>query len=328
MFETVLVAHRAAPALRVVRTLQRLGVKAVTVHSEADTGALHVAAADESVLLGPAAPRDSYLDVRRVVEAARRTGAQAVHPGCGALAEDAGFARAVVEAGLAWVGPDPAQVGRSRARRGVLGVQVLGLPDGRVVVVGEHHVRDSGVSALDESAPSDPGARATAAEVAGAAGVVGACTVELDGGEVCRLVPRLQAGHTVTELVQGVDLVEQQLLVAAGEPLTWSPGAADGVALAARVYAVDPTTDAPAAGRITAWSAPPGVRVDAGYGPGGDVPPHYDPLLAVVTVLGEDREQALARLRDAVDAFEVRGVPTNLPLLSAALTDALERTPA
>lgn len=315
MFETVLVAHRGPLALRVVRTVQRLGLQAVTVHSEADTGARHVLEADESVLLGPADPRRSYLDTTRVLEAARRTGARAVHPGCGALAEDPAFARAVVEAGLVWIGPDPAVVGRSAGPRGTTGVQVLGTPGG-VLALGEHVVRLTGPDALDATAERDDALRAQA--VRAAADVLGLATVELDAdGEVRRLTPRLQAGHTVTEVAHDVDLVEQQLRVAAGEGATVRPGAARGVAVAARVYA-----DAP--GRLTRVVEPAAVRVDSGVVEGDEVPPLYDPLLAIVTVLGEDREQAHERLRAALGRFEVEGVPTNLPRLRRAL----ERTPA
>ncbi len=311
MFETVLVAHRGPLAVRVVRTVQRLSAKAVTVHSDVDDRALHVMAADESVLLGPADPARSYLDVVRVVEAARRTGAQAVHPGCGALAEDADFAEAVRAAGLVFVGP--VKVGRSTQPRGRTGVTVLASPDGGVVV-GDHVVRASGTEALDESGPPDESARLAA--VRAAAGIDGLVTVELDGDVVRRVVPRLQAGHRVTELVHDVDLVEQQLLLAAGHPLSWRPRPAAGVAVGARVYAAG-------AGQLTAFETPDGVLVDAGYRKGDRVQPHYDPLLALLTAHAPSREQALDRLRTAIAAFVVGGVDTNLPALSATL----ERTP-
>ena len=131
MFETVLVANRGEIACRVVRTCQRLGIKAVTVHSEADAKARHAVEADESLLLGPAPAAQSYLDAARLVEAARQSGAQAVHPGYGFLAEDPGFAQAVLDAGLAWIGPSPdvltlmADKVRARAAAAAAGVPVL-----------------------------------------------------------------------------------------------------------------------------------------------------------------------------------------------------------
>jgi len=108
VYEVVLVANRGEIARRIIRTLYSLGIRAVAVYSEADAGALHVAEADESVLLGGAAPSESYLDVAKVLGAAERTGAQAIHPGYGFLSESADFAQAVLDAGCGWVGPSPA----------------------------------------------------------------------------------------------------------------------------------------------------------------------------------------------------------------------------
>ena len=353
MFETVVVATRGEAARRVVRTLQRLGVRAVAVHSAADAGALHVAEADDSVLLGPAPPQESYLDVRRVVEAARQTGASAVHPGTGALARSAAAARAVQSAGLAWIGSAPealeavsdaAGLRRLADDAGVplapagavarhLSVPVLALLDGGVVVLPEvdGSVQRRGQKVVEESpGPELSGAArselsACARRVVAASGHSGAGAVELlllpDGPALVGLTPHLPVEHPVTELVVDVDLVEQQLRIAAGEQPSYRPAAVAGVAIELRVYAEDPERFDPSPGTLTRWAEPPGVRVDSGYRQGDQVHPWYDPLLAKVVVHAPTRHQALLRARAAVDAFSVEGPATNLPFLARLLAD-------
>ena len=426
MFESVLVANRGEIAVRVIRTCQRLGIKAVAVHSEADAGALHVRTADESVLLGPAPAAESYLDATRVLEAARVSGAQAVHPGYGFLAENAGFARAVADAGLAWIGPAPeaieamgdkvaaraamqaagvpvapgtepladadaaaraaAQIGypvmvkaaaggggigmaavfdetglraayetaRTRAERFFgspavflerylaaarhVEVQVLGLADGRVLALGE---RDCSVQRrhqkVAEETPSPGVGDALRAEMLAAA-VRAAEAVDYRGaGTVECLVPaggdeffflemntRLQVEHPVTELVTGVDLVEEQLRVAAGEPPALDPAAPPvprGHAIELRVYAEDPKRFLPGPGKITRWEEPSGegIRVDSGYAEGDTVTPYYDPLMAKLCVWGVDRPAALQRAREALAGFAVEGPKCNLPFFAELL---------
>jgi acetyl-CoA carboxylase biotin carboxylase subunit len=429
VFESVLVANRGEIAVRVIRTCHRLGVQAIAVYSEVDAGSLHVRAADEALLLGPAPAAESYLDMDRVLEAARVSGAQAIHPGYGFLAENAEFARRVAAARLAWVGPPPeaieamgdkvaaraamhaagvpvapgtdplpdadaaaaaaARIGypvmvkaaaggggigmaavddeaalrtayetaRTRAERFFgspavflerylpharhVEVQVLGLADGRVLALGE---RDCSVQRrhqkVAEETPS-PGVSpplrarmlAAARQAAQAVDYRGAGTVEclvpVDGsGEFffLEMNTRLQVEHPVTELVTGIDLVEEQLRVAAGDPPALDPDRLPeprGHAIELRVYAEDPKRFLPGPGKITRWEEPSGegIRVDAGYAAGDTVTPYYDPLLAKLCVWGADRPAALERARAAVAAFAVEGPKCNLPFFTELLAD-------
>ena len=423
MFDSVLVANRAEIARRVIRTARRMGIRAIAVYSDADADLPYVSEADDAVHLGPAQPAQSYLDAAAIIAAARKTGAKAVHPGYGFLAENADFARQVIGAGLTWVGPDPAAIeqmgdkirarnlmeaagvpvspgsrepvtdviaalaeadrigypvmvkasaggggigmgvaagdadlrvafetARSRAERFFgspeilieryveharhVEVQILGLADGRVLALGE---RDCSVQRrhqkVAEETPS-PGVSAglrermlAAAVRAGqAVGYQGAgtveCLVDADAGSFVFLEmnTRLQVEHPVTELVTGIDLVEQQFLIAAGEPTSFDATHPDSVrpsghALELRVYAEDPVRFLPGPGQITTWEEPSGegVRVDSGYWAGNTVTPFYDPLLAKLCVYGPDRDQALQRARQAVAAFRIAGPKNNLP---------------
>jgi acetyl-CoA carboxylase, biotin carboxylase subunit len=429
MFDSVLVANRGEIARRVIRTARRMEIRAVAVYSDADVDLPYVREADEAVHIGPAAPARSYLDAAAILDAARKTGAAAVHPGYGFLAENAEFARQVGAAGLIWVGPDPAAIeqmgdkirarnlmeragvpvapgsrepvsdvtaalaeadrigypvmvkaaaggggigmgvardqaglqaafetARSRAERffgspeilleryveraNHVEVQILGLADGRVLALGE---RDCSVQRrhqkVAEESPA-PGVSAelrqrmlAAAVLAGqAVGYRGAgtveCLVDADAGSFVFLEmnTRLQVEHPVTELVTGIDLVEQQFLIAAGEPPSFDTEAvrSSGHALELRVYAEDPVRFLPRPGTITEWEEPAGegVRVDAGYEAGNTVTPFYDPLLAKLCVHGADRDQALARARLAVAAFRIAGPKTNLPFHADLLASA------
>jgi acetyl-CoA carboxylase biotin carboxylase subunit len=431
VLESVLVANRGEIARRVIRTAQRLGIRAIAVYSEADAGLPFVAEADEAVLIGPAAPASSYLDVAAVLGAARQTGASAVHPGYGFLAENAGFATAVKAAGLVWVGPPPAAIelmgdkisarnlmaeaglpvaagssepvtdaaaalaeadrigypvmikasaggggigmsvaadaaaltagfetARTRAERFFgrpeilleryitgarhVEVQILGCADGRVLALGDRDCsaqRRHQKVAEEAPAPGLPPELRAAMAAAGirageAVGYRGAGTIEclVDPAAMdfvfLEMNTRLQVEHPVTELVTGLDLVEQQLLIAAGEDISFDPAAlADGPrghAVELRVYAEDPRRFLPSPGRITEWAEPsgPGIRVDAGYLAGNEVTQFYDPLLAKLCAWGEDRDEALARARAAVADFVITGPKTNLPFLAELLDSA------
>ena len=336
MYETVLVASRGCVARQVVRTCQRLGVRAVTVHSEGDAHALHVTEADDSVLVGPAPPEQSYLDPRRVVEAARQSGAQAVHPGSGALALDPDAARTVLDAGLTWVGAAPEVLQDARAvTAGGSGRTVTVLVLAPAGAPAEVLCDLERVDALDPCAvvaspapglePDDRRAVArTAVEAVTRLGVRGVAAVEVLTGasshpQVGAVRCALPVEHPVAALLADVDLVEEQLRAAADEPTRWRPSATSpAAALSLRVYALD--LDAGGA-RISRWREPAGVRVDSGYREGDVVPAWYDPLLATVTVAGSSGGEVLSRARAALEELVVEGPRTNLPQLTALLAD-------
>jgi acetyl-CoA/propionyl-CoA carboxylase, biotin carboxylase, biotin carboxyl carrier protein len=416
-FRKVLVANRGEIAIRVFRTLRELGIGAVGVYSEADRGSLHVAAADESYLLGPGVPAESYLHQERVLEAAAKAGADAIHPGYGFLAENASFARAVEAAGLTWIGPPPAAIeamgSKVTARRlmhaagvpvipgttdpiesveeilavgeahgwplaikasaggGGKGLKVVRTPEeaerslasaqregesyfadatvyverfledprhvevqvladahGNLVHLGE---RDCTIQRrhqkLVEETPSpavDPVLRerigAIAVDAARAVGYRGAGTIEglldRDGNYYfLEMNTRIQVEHTVTEMVTGIDLVREQVLVAAGEPLSFrQPDVRfSGHAIECRINAEDAAGGfLPAPGTITAYREPAGlgVRVDSGVTAGSEVVGLYDPLVAKLIVWDTDRERARRRMLRALGEYDIEGVPT------------------
>ncbi|MGH3001408.1 MAG: acetyl/propionyl/methylcrotonyl-CoA carboxylase subunit alpha [Gaiellaceae bacterium] len=415
MFGKVLVANRGEIALRVFRTLRELGVRSVAVYSDADRTAPHVAYADEAFALGGLTAADSYLDVEKLLEAADRAGAEAVHPGYGFLAENAGFARAVESAGLVWIGPpadaielmgsktraraamqaagvpiipgttDPvgsadevaalgerlgypllikaaaggggkgmkvvssaAEVARafeSAQREGQsyfadasvyveryledprhVEVQVLADAHGNVIHLGE---RDCTIQRRHQKLVEETPSPAVGAELrerigtiavdaARAAGYRSAGTIEgllSPRGEYffMEMNTRIQVEHTVTELVTGLDLVREQLLVAAGKPLSLRQEdvVLRGHAIECRINAEDPSRGfLPSPGRITRYREPsgPGVRVDSGVAEGSEISGLYDPMIAKLIVHDTDRESARRRMLRALGEFEIGGV--------------------
>ena len=428
MFDRVLVANRGEIAVRILRTLRRLGISAVSVYSDADAGAQHVLLADTAVRLGPAPARESYLDIDRVIAAAIASGAQAVHPGYGFLSENPAFARACAEAGLVFVGPGPEiieamgdkiaakeaaiaagvpvvpgrhdpgmddaavaaaveEIGRpallkpaaggggkgmrivrggedvevaiASARRESLAafgddrllverfvdaprhieVQVLGDAQGHVIHLGERECtlqrRHQKVIEEAPSALLDDVTRQqlcdSAVRLARSVGYVNAGTVEYvvpaaRPGDFAFLEmnTRLQVEHPVTEEVTGLDLVEHQLRIAAGESLSLRQEdiVVRGHAMEARVYAEDPLRGyLPTGGEISLWREPADVRVDAGVATGDCVTSYYDPMLAKVIAHAATREEALARLQQALRETICLGVTTNIDDLADLLDD-------
>jgi acetyl-CoA/propionyl-CoA carboxylase, biotin carboxylase, biotin carboxyl carrier protein len=426
VFTKVLVANRGEIAVRVFRTLRELGIGTVAVYSEADRDSVHVAAADEAFVVGPGPPAESYLDQERLLNVAQRAGAEAVHPGYGFLAENAGFARAVARAGLVWIGP-PAEAidvmgsktaarermaaagvpvvpgttepvgaaeevlrlgeelgwplaikaaaggggkgfkvvrGPEEAERALesaqregqayfsdpsvyierylddprhVEVQVLADGHGNVIHLGE---RDCTIQRrhqkLVEETPSpavDAELRARigeiAVEAARAVGYRSAGTIEgllSREGEYffLEMNTRIQVEHTVTEMATGLDLIREQVLIAAGEPLSLRQEDVrlTGHAIECRINAEDPSNGfLPSPGRITSYREPggPGVRVDSGVVAGSQVPGLYDPLVAKLIVHGVDREHARRRMLRALDEFEIGGITTLLGFHRALL---------
>jgi acetyl-CoA/propionyl-CoA carboxylase, biotin carboxylase, biotin carboxyl carrier protein len=426
LFSKVLVANRGEIAIRIFRTLRELEIVPVAVYSEADRGSLHVELSDEAYLLGPGPPGESYLAQARVLDAARRAGAEAIHPGYGFLAENAAFARAVEEAGLVWIGPPPEAIevmgSKVEARRkmqaaGVpiipgttepvstaddvralgdeLGwpiaikasaggggkglkvvrtadeverafesarregeayfsnpavyveryledprhveVQVLADRHGNVIHLGE---RDCTIQRRHQKLVEETPSPAVSAELrerigriavdaARAVGYRSAGTIEgllSTEGEYffLEMNTRIQVEHTVTELVTGLDLVREQVLIAAGEPL-WlrqEDVRLNGHAIECRINAEDPSSGfLPSPGRITGYRQPagPGVRVDSGVDAGREVVGLYDPLVAKLCVHGVDREHARRRMLRALDEYQIAGVTTLLGFHRALL---------
>jgi acetyl/propionyl-CoA carboxylase alpha subunit len=323
VFDTVLVADRGVAALGVVRTCERLGVQAVAVHADDDARAPHVRAADDAVPLGGSGSTQTYGDGRKVLEAARRSGAQAVHPAAGVLALDPGFAQDVLDAGLVWLGPPPDALRRATGpapERGQLLTVVLDGAD----VVGIRSALGDGVRVLDEApaaALSDDDARRVveAAAEGGAAGDgLHAVDLALHDGAVTVLGPAALAapGHVATQAVTGVDLVAAQLRTAAGDRAKRPDRHRAGHAIVLHLRVAELF-----AGRLRRFRVPPDASVDAAVAEGDRLTAQSGRLLAALTVRGADRAEALTGARAAVDAVEVAGVPTNLPLLRGLLAD-------
>ncbi|MBW3628194.1 MAG: acetyl-CoA carboxylase biotin carboxylase subunit [Gemmatimonadetes bacterium] len=424
MFRKVLIANRGEIALRVIRACKELGIRTVAVFSEADRESLHVRFADEEVCIGPASARESYLNIPRIIAAAEITGADAIHPGYGFLAENAEFSEICERSELTFIGPTPQQIrqmgDKAAARRTMMevgvpivpGTDILGDPEEALAaareigfpvlikaaaggggkgmrvaadeeeftnqytmarneaaasfgddsvyiekylarprhiefqILGDHHgrvvhlgERDCSIQRrhqkLIEEAPSpaltaDLRARMGDAAVRGAKAIdyVGAGTIEFlldeDGSfYFMEMNTRIQVEHPVTEMITGYDLVKEQIRAAAGLPISVAdPVEFRGHAIECRINAEDPARNfAPSPGTILTFHPPggPGVRLDTHVYAGYRVPPFYDSLLAKVIVHGSTRDEALARMRNALAWFMLEGVHTTIPFLTQVL---------
>src|SRR5690606_6823382 len=428
MFEKILIANRGEIALRIQRACRELGIKTVVVHSEADREAKYVRLADESVCIGPAPARDSYLNMPAIISAAEVTDSEAIHPGYGFLAENADFADRVEKSGFVFIGPRPESIrtmgdkvcakqamiaagvpvvpgsqgalsedpeeilrtarevgypviikaaggGGGRGMRVVyteaallnavamtrneagaafnnpevymekflenprhIEIQVLADGGRHAVWLGE---RDCSMQRrhqkVIEEAPAPGIARRLierigerCAEACRKMGYRGAGTFEFlyENGEFffIEMNTRIQVEHTVTEMITGIDLVVQQILIAAGEKFTLRQRDVQfrGHAIECRINAEDPFKFIPSPGTITNWHTPggPGVRMDSHVFNGYTVPPNYDSMIAKLITYGDTRDQAIARMSIALSEMVVEGIQTNIALHRELLQDA------
>src|SRR5437762_1038994 len=342
MFKKVLVANRGEIAIRVFRTLDEMGIASVAVYSELDRDALHVKRAGEAYLLGGPTAAESYLKVDKIIEVCKESGAEAVHPGYGFLAENADFARACDEAGIVFIGPPASAIdamgSKTRARELMKAAGVPIVPGTTEVVEDVDAARkvidkDIGYPvAIKASGGGGGKLRARigkiGVEAAKAVDYVGAGTIEglLQDGEYyfLEMNTRVQVEHCVTEMVTGIDIVREGILAAAGEELSYKQEDVElrGHAIECRINAEDASKNfAPAPGKIGGYKEPagPGVRVDSGVGPGGEVTPMYDPMVAKLIVWDSDREKATRRAIRALHEYEIEGLKTLIPFHVALL---------
>lgn len=415
--------------MRVMRACRDLRISPVAIYSEADAVALHVRLADQAVCVGPATSTQSYLNIEAIIAAAQQTGAEAIHPGYGFLAENAEFARAVAAAGLTFIGPSPeamdimgsktsarraaveagvsvvpgtieplgsfAEARETAARYGYpvmlkasaggggkgmrlvsreedlhsafdnaqseaasafgdaalylekaierprhIEIQVFADSQGNVVHLGEREcsIQRRHQKVIEEcpSPLNDIELRQQMGEAAvkltRAVTYLGAGTIEFLVADATRefyfleMNTRLQVEHPVTELVTGIDLVREQITVAAGAPLSFNQQSVrwEGHAIECRVYAEDPNNNFfPSPGHITQLRVPsgPGIRDDSGVSENSDVSIHYDPLISKLAAWGRDRNEAIDRLRRALDEYLVVGIKTTLPFFRQIVAD-------
>jgi propionyl-CoA carboxylase alpha chain len=431
MFSKILIANRGEVAVRIIRTCRRMGIASVVVYSEADAESLAVSMADEGVFIGPPPAAQSYLLADRIIEAARESGAEAIHPGFGFLSERASFARQCAEAGVVFIGPNPHAIDAmgdkiaskrfaAQARisivpghigeiddvahavriaeeigypvmikasaggggkgiriawnrrdveegfpavraeaRGAFGddrifiekfiedprhveIQILGDKHGHVIHLFEREcsiqrrnqkvIEEAPSPLLDEATRHAMGEQAIA--LARAVGYDSAGTVEFVAGQdrsffFLEMNTRLQVEHPITELITGVDLVEQMIRVAAGEPLALKQEdlSIHGWAIESRIYAEDPYRKfLPSIGRLSRYQPPQEgerdgftVRNDTGVREGDEISTFYDPMIAKLCAWAPDRPGAIAGMARALEDLQIEGLAHNTPFLSAVM---------
>lgn len=430
----LLIANRGEIACRIIRSCKKLGIQTVAVYSDADQQALHVKQADESVHIGPPRSAHSYLDIDKILAAAKQSGADAIHPGYGFLSENERFAAAVIRDGLLWVGPDPmtiremgdkekareiaiaAQVpvvpGSTRLNQSNIGslhqqaadigfpllikavaggggigmrqvnkmedldaaaaatqssalssfgsadifmekyisnarhieVQVFGFGEGRAV---HFYERDCSIQRrfqkIIEECPAPGLSEKTrnemllsAVKLAETVKYKGAGTVEFildvdtDKFYFLEMNTRIQVEHPITEMTTNTDLVAMQIQQAQGNlmPIDQSAIQQTGHAIECRLYAENPAKNfMPSPGILTEFDFPHAdpafIRIETGYGPGSEITPYYDPMIAKIVAYGCDREDSIKKLLDLFSQAKVEGVKNNLSFLGSCLIHPL-----
>jgi acetyl-CoA carboxylase biotin carboxylase subunit len=419
MFEKILIANRGEIALRILRAAKELGIATVAVHSTVDSDAMHVKLADESVCIGPAPAKDSYLNIPALLAACEITGADAIHPGYGFLSENARFAEILHDHDIAFIGPsaehirimgDKIEAKRTARALGIpcvpgsegaitddeealrvaaeigfpvlvkaaaggggrgmkvartaedlsnaltsarteakaafgddsvylekfldkprhIEIQILGDGKGNAVHIGERDCslqrRHQKVLEETPSPALNQDERNRIGEICAAAmrklSYSGAGTIEFlyENGEFyfIEMNTRIQVEHPITEMISGLDLLIEQIKIASGSALSFTQADLElrGHAIECRINAEDPVHFRPSPGKILYYHPPGGVgvRVDSAVYQGYTIPPNYDSLVGKLIVYGRTRNEALMRLRRALDEFIVDGIDTTLPL--------------
>ncbi|MCD6163269.1 MAG: acetyl-CoA carboxylase biotin carboxylase subunit [candidate division Zixibacteria bacterium] len=418
MFKKILIANRGEIAVRIIRACRDLGIKSAAVFSDADRYAQHVRLADEAYNAGPPPSAESYLDIKKIIEIAKKSGAEAIHPGYGFLAENSVFAAAVVDAGIEFIGPPSEAIkmmgDKLAARAAMIKSGVPIVPGTETLIEDEeeslHTAKEIGFPVLIKAAAGGGGKgmrvvndpkdmksamRGAASEAKTAFGddrmyiekylpkprhieiqiiadkhgnyvYLGEreCSIQRRHQKVIEEAPspvvnnelrykmgqaavaaakacnysnagtveflvdadmqyyflemntRLQVEHPVTEMITGRDLATEQIRIAAGERLSFKQDdiSISGHAIECRIYAEDPVDFLPAVGTINHYCEPagPGVRVDSGVYEGVEISVYYDPLIAKLITYGENRHQAIARMKRALDEYIITGVTTNI----------------
>ena len=419
MFSKILIANRGDVALRVLRACKELNIKTVAIHSTADSEAIHVRLADESVCIGPAPSSKSYLNIPAIITAAQLVGADAIHPGVGFLSENADFAEIVEAHNIVFIGPKPEHIRCMGDKiEAKITAQKLGIPlvpgsktdiinfetalqeakkigypllikaasggggRGMKVALNEEELESAFTSAKSEAkaafgddrvyierylqkprhievqiiadkfgntvhlgerecsiqrrhqkvieeAPSpviDDKTRNIIGEIASKAvskmGYLGLGTIEFLYEDnqffFIEMNTRLQVEHPITEAITGIDLVREQIRIAAGYPLSFQQKDVQfkGHAIECRINAEDPQTFIPSPGTITQFHSPGGlgVRIESCIYSGYKVPPYYDSLIAKLIVHGNDRDQCLLRLKQALKEIVIEPISTTIDL--------------